>query len=325
MNKKAILLLTVLLGSTAIISSCENSEHGDRSNIMIESNNGEVKELPSSYDKKTDRKPDNALGVIKDIFPDEIYAQAIAEALGKEVTEYTTKEELSTIKSELSHPGDMSSLEGIRYLTGMETFDCCKNLVSSVPAGIENAKGLRSFDICKSSIGSIPVELFNCKELIEFRTVMSGVDKLPKEVGNLKKLESMILNINTDIPKEIGELKNLKLLMAERSNIPEEVKFLVNLEQLKIHSSNVSEIIDHIGELKNLKVLDLGGCNLEVFPDGILELENLERLNLFGNDIKKIPKEIGNLKKLTYLNTYDNYNLDEDYKQYLANEELRKQ
>lgn len=135
---------------------------------------------------------ENAVGIINEMFPYEIYAQCVASALGKEVSDYATQEDLSSIKTELSHPGELSSLEGIGYLTGIEEFNCCKNYVSEIPAGIGNCKKLKSFDICKGyGVSKIPVELFECTEIIYMRMLMSGIEELPKELGNLKKLISL--------------------------------------------------------------------------------------------------------------------------------------
>jgi len=326
MNGKTVVIAILIAAScTSGMYGCSNSTKTDKN---VAKQGIEIKEKDHKEEFKTQEEeseiPDGSLGMIKELFPDDEYAQSIANVLEKEISDYVTEEELSGIKGDCIFPGEMKSIEGIGYLTGIEEFNCCKNQVREIPAEIGNCKKLKSFDICKAySLSKIPKELFDCTEISYMRMFMSGIDELPKEIGQLKKLECLLCSYGTKLPKEIGQLENLKELACESTHIPKEVKDLKNLEYLNINSSKVDEFIEHIGELKNLKRLDLGGCNLKEFPMGILQLENLERLNLFGNDIRKIPKEIGNLKKLEYINTYDNYNLDEDYKQYLANEELR--
>lgn len=323
MKVKSRKLTGVIIGvliCSGIFGGCANEK--SLKEKAIHSVEEKQDEKIEAIENTVDKIDENSIGKISEIFPDKFYAENIANALQKNVDDYVSREELGGLGDCIS-PGEMSDLTGIGYLTGIEDFNCCKNEVRSVPSEIVNCKKLKSFDVCKAySLSEIPVELFQCTDITYIRTLMSGVYELPKELGNLKKLKTLMCNNGTTLPIEIGDLSELEELMCENCYIPEEVKNLKNLEWVDLHGANVEDFIQHIGELKNLKSLDLGGCSLTEFPMGILELENLESLNLFGNDIRTIPKEIGNLEKLTSLNTYDNYNLDEDYKQYL-NDNLR--
>jgi len=87
-----------------------------------------------NYDAVTPLAIIPAPAAISSIFPDAVFAQAIASQLGKAVTDTVTQNELNTIRS-INVTGAMHNLEGAQYLrglTGDARFDNCQ-LTERIP------------------------------------------------------------------------------------------------------------------------------------------------------------------------------------------------
>ena len=234
-------------------------------------------------------------------FPDKNLAILVAERLGKNVDEKVTTKELASIKGDfVVGPGEASSLTGIGFLVGIDSFGCYKNNVKIIPSEIGKLENLLLLDLCKAfEVEKIPSEIGNLKKLKKIRLSLTEVSSIPKEIGNLNQLEILWICCNhlTEIPKEIGSLRNLV--------------------DLDIHSNNISYLPDEICRLTKLKSLNLSYCELKKIPENIGDLNKLKTLNLFNNDLRYLPKSIVNLVNLKELNIYDNFKLNENYKQYL--------
>jgi Leucine-rich repeat (LRR) protein len=234
-------------------------------------------------------------------FPDTALAIFVAGKLNKEISDNVTTKELASIKGDFDiGTEEVSSLKGIGYLTGIDTFHCDKNEVTEIPAEIGKLTNLQYLDLCKA---------FELK-------------KIPKEIGLLKNLKMIRLSLTevSSIPKEIGNLSQLRILWISSNNlteIPKEIGNLTNLVDLDIHSNNIPEIPNEICNLTSLTSLNISYCGLKQLPENIGNLKELKSLNLFKNDLKYLPKSIINLDKLSYLNVYDNFKLSESYKTYL--------
>lgn len=234
-------------------------------------------------------------------FPDTSLALLIAERLNKKVTDNVTIKELASIKGYFEvGPGEVSSLKGIGYLIGIDSFNCYKNEVTEIPAEFGNLVNLRSLDLCKAfSLKKITAQIGKLKHLNYIRLCLTEITAIPKEIGNLTELRTLWLCCNslTEIPKEIGRLKNL--------------------QDLDIHSNNIKNLPDEICNLTSLTKLDISHCGLEKLPDNIGNLKELEILNLFNNDLRNLPQSIKLLDNLSNLNVFDNFKLSESYKKYL--------
>lgn len=236
-------------------------------------------------------------------FKDEYFANSVAMAMGKVPYEAVTQEELASFSGKIYLFGDVESLEGIGYL-----------------------KSITELDVSKCDVKEIPSEISQCKNLKRINLLKAyGLVKLPENIGELENLEFLRLSLSDvdKLPESIGNLKKLKYLYADNCDIttvPESIGGCESLVVLDLHSNDITEIPDSVTNLKKLKSLDLGYTKITSLPENIGALTELVRFDLFGLDIRQLPQSTKNLKKLEYLNVYNNYNLNEDYKQWFANE-----
>lgn len=236
-------------------------------------------------------------------FKDRYFACSVAMAMGKAPHEAVTEQELASFTGKLFVRLETKSLDGIGYLKSITELGVSKSEVGEIPSEISNCKNLKRLDFLKAYfLERLPESIGELENLEFINLTLSGVDKLPDGIGNLKKLKYLYAGATSIsvVPESIGECESLVVL--------------------DLHSTKTTKIPDNITKLKNLKSLDLGQLNLTSLPENMGNLTELIRLDLFGSDIKQLPQSMKNLKKLEYLNVYDNYNLNEDYKQWFKNE-----
>ena len=256
---------------------------------------------PTALPQQSNQADPNAK-TFAQLFPDVEFAQIIANLFDKSPSDVITIEELASYKGELDcYYGDLKDLTGIGYMTGITSFSCGKNEVTELPPEIGKLVNLTKLNLTKAY----------------------NLTKLPAEIKNLNKLEYLSVGLTSleKIPPEIGELINLKYLYIVRTNItniPPEIGKLKNLEYLEIHSNNISEIPTSICNLINLKELNISYTNLLKLPQDIGKLTVLERFDLFGCKLKTIPSSVKNMKNLIYFNVYNNFELDESYKNFVS-------
>lgn len=235
-------------------------------------------------------------------FQDEYFARNVALVMGKIPHEAVTEEELASFSGSVTASGQVESLAGIGYL-----------------------KSLTELVVAKCYVKELPNEIAQCKKLVRLDLLKAfELQWLPENIGELENLEYIRADITLleSIPESIGELKKLKYLNVSSTkitSIPESIGSCESLIFLDLHSTDIAEIPDSITKLENLKSLDLGHTKITALPENIGELSELVRLDLFGLDLRMLPLSAKNLTKLEYLNVYDNYNLDEEYKQWFPN------
>lgn len=236
-------------------------------------------------------------------FKDRNVARYVAFAMGKAPHDAITEQELASYSGEITIFINAESLEGIGYLKSITELDVCKNDVSEIPSEISECKNLKRLDLLKAyCLAKLPENIGELENLEFLRVSLTNVDELPESIGNLKKLKYLYFD-NCDIttvPKSIGGCESLVVL--------------------DLHSNDITEVPDSITNLKNLKSLDLGYTKITSLPENIGELTEMIRLDLFGLDIRQLPQSMKNMTKLEFLNVYNNYNLNEDYKQWFPNE-----
>ena len=236
-------------------------------------------------------------------FEDKNFARTVAHSMSKSPHEAITEEELADLSGGIMVYGDVVSLAGIGYL-----------------------KSITELDVFKCDVTEIPSEITECKNLKRLNLLKAySLQKLPENIGDLKNLEFLRISLTEvkELPKSIGDLKNLKYLYSDNccvTTVPESIGDCEKLVVLDLHSTKIIEIPDSVTKLENLKSLDLSYTKIAGLPENIGALSELVRLDLFGLDIKQLPQSLKNLKKIEYLNVYNNYNLNEDYKQWFDNE-----
>lgn len=235
-------------------------------------------------------------------FQDEFFARNVAFAMKKAPHEAVTEEELASFAGDITASSGVKSLTGIGYLKSLTGLSMGKGILEEIPSEITQCKNLKRLGLYK----------------------MYDLRKLPENIGQLQELEyiDLALTAMESLPESIGELKKLKYLDASSTNItavPESIGNCESLMFLDLHNTDITEIPDSVTKLKNLKSLDLGYTKITALPENIGALSELVRLDLFGLDLRHLPESTKNLTKLAYLNVYDNYNLDEEYKQWFPN------
>ncbi len=235
-------------------------------------------------------------------FQDEYFARNVAWYMNKAPHEAVTEEELASFAGTITASSGVTSLAGIGYLKSLTGLAMGKGILEEIPSEITQCKNLKQLALYK----------------------MYDLRKLPENIGELQELEHIDVSLTAieSLPESIGELKNLKYLAASTTKItavPESIGNCESLVFLDLHSNDITEIPDSVTKLTNLKSLDLGYTKITALPENIGELSQLVRLDLFGLDLRRLPQSTKNLTKLEYLNVYDNYNLDEAYKEWFPN------
>ena len=235
-------------------------------------------------------------------FEDEYFARNVAWSMNKDPNEAITEEELASFAGDITASSAVTSLAGIRYLKSLTGLAMGKGILEEIPSEIAQCKNLKRLELLK----------------------MYDLKKLPDNIGEMQELEyiSGALTAMGSLPESIGELKKLKYIDVSSTNIttvPESIGNCESLVFLDLHSTDITETPDSVTKLKNLKSLDLGQTKITALPENIGALSELVRLDLFGLDLRQLPQSAKNLTKLEYLNVYDNYNLDEEYKEWFPN------
>lgn len=236
-------------------------------------------------------------------FKDENVARCVALAMGKAPHDAVTEDELADYSGVITISVNAETLEGIGYLKSITELNLGKSNIKEVPNEIAECKNLKRLDMLKAF----------------------GLEKLPGNIGELENLEFLrvSLTVVNELPESVGNLKKLKYLYFDNcaiTMVPQSIGSCESLIVLDLHNTHISKVPDSITNLKKLKSLDLGYTKITCLPENIDELTELIRLDLFGLDIRQLPQSMKNLTKLEYLNVFNNYNLNEDYKQWFVNQ-----
>lgn len=248
-------------------------------------------------------KYDNNAKTFYNFFKDPYFAEQVAEAMGKNPANAITQEELVNFTGKIEVFLFPKSLDGIGYLKSITELSVAKCPVEEIPSEISNCKKLKRLDLLKAySLKKLPESIGELTELEYLNLSLTQVDKLPVSIGNLTKLKYLYASSIplTSLPENIGCCENLLIL--------------------DLHSTKITKIPDSITNLKSLKSLDLGYTKITALPENIGALNSLVRLDLFGLDLKRLPASTKNLAKLEFLNVYNNYNLNEEYKNWFKKE-----
>lgn len=248
-------------------------------------------------------KYDNNAKTFYNFFKDPYFAEQVAEAMGKNPANAITQEELANFTGKIEVFLFPKSLDGIGYLKSITELSVAKCPVEEIPSEISNCKKLKRLDLLKA---------------YDFK-------KLPESIGELTELEYLNLKLTQvdKLPVSIGNLTKLKYLYASSiplTSLPENIGCCESLVILDLHSTKITKIPDSITNIKSLKSLDLGYTKITALPENIGALNSLVRLDLFGLDLKRLPASTKNLAKLEFLNVYDNYHLNEEYKNWFKKE-----
>jgi len=109
---------------------------------------------------------------ISTLFPDANLACAIQLQLEKSSPEDTvTQADLDTITTLQCSTWGITSVEGIGYLTNLQTLDLSDNEIAALPAGIGSLMNLTTLNLDRNHLTSLPTEMQNLTHLTSFSAV----------------------------------------------------------------------------------------------------------------------------------------------------------
>lgn len=191
--------------------------------------------------------PDDALGKIIDLFPDEELAKIIRDKCGKFSVEQTvTQDDLNKVEMLNCLYADVRNLAGIRYLAN-----------------------LKYFYIDAPYDGTFPEELRYCNALAQISlTDCKSVTAIPEWIG------------------ELTDLKRIDMYNDGLIQLPDSICSLANLEYLDLHGNKELVCLpDNIGNLTKLDKLYISGTAITALPDSIWNL-TLSYLDMSGLPIR---------------------------------------
>ena len=139
-------------------------------------------------------------------------ARHIRDSIGAfSTSDKATQEKLDSIKNlSFDRNDDVGSLEGIQYLSNLESLNCFgQNNLSEIPDTIGNLKNLKRIDIYESPITMLPDSICNLLNLTHISIERTNVISLPDDIGNLTSLEYLNISYTkiTELPDSIYTLE----------------------------------------------------------------------------------------------------------------------
>jgi Leucine-rich repeat (LRR) protein len=221
--------------------------------------------------------------------------------LNQELTDW--QNEASDSPEELSKRQQISNQIEFCYLLQENSLNLCNQNLGKLPEWIKYLKHLTVIlNLSGNLLSSLPAGIEQLTNLQSLILDDNQLEKFPNSLGKLTALETLNLVNNhlTDL-QGIGSLTALKHISITKNrleNLPEEFSQLTLLEDLYIIDNPLIELSPSIGQLTNLKTLVLINLKLKQLPDSIGNLERLEKLHLTKTPLTSLPSTIGNLKEL---------------------------
>ncbi|HLZ80379.1 MAG TPA: COR domain-containing protein [Ktedonobacteraceae bacterium] len=108
---------------------------------------------------------------------------------------------------------------------------------------------------------------------------------------------------------DYGRIDILDLSNNDLTQLPPEIRHLINLEWLYLNHNKLSQLPTEVGQLANLRHLSLQSNQLTELPKEVGLLANLTGLLLDGNQLHRLPSEISQLDNLRQLSLERNFSL----------------
>ncbi|EAG6678863.1 GW domain-containing glycosaminoglycan-binding protein [Listeria monocytogenes] len=194
---------------------------------------------------------------IKQIFPDDAFAETIKDNLKKKsVTDLVTQSELNSIDQIIANNSDIKSIQGIQYLPNVTKLFLNGNKLTDIKP-LANLKNLGWLFLDENKIKDL-CSLKDLKKLKSLSLEHNGISDINGLV-HLLQLESLYLGNNklTDITI-LSRLTKLDTLSLEDNEISDIVPLsgLTKLQNLYLSKNHISDLRALAG-LKNLDVLEL--------------------------------------------------------------------
>lgn len=173
------------------------------------------------YQEQEPEIPEGSLGTIAELFPDESFAMAVRDELGKlSISQPVTQDELDEI-TRISVPdersfGEIKSIVGIGHLRNLESL----TMVNGAAEGLT----------------VLPDEFYSLSSLRYVNLHINSIKEISPLIGNLTSLETFAISGAeiTDLPDELINCVSLKALDISHSNITEVPAVLFSMPDVKV-------------------------------------------------------------------------------------------
>mmetsp|Transcript_5919 Transcript_5919/g.15065 ORF Transcript_5919/g.15065 Transcript_5919/m.15065 type:complete len:427 (+) Transcript_5919:102-1382(+) len=193
----------------------------------------------------------------------------------------------------------------------MHFLNMSRNIIPTIPRGIQRLSSLVELNLSRNQIDKIPREIAHLERLVRLDVSGNFISQLPAGFSRLKALRDLVLNGNLieRFPEDILDMKDMTRLYLGGNrlvNVPPEIGNLKLLELLYLGGNKLTELPETIGELRKLSVLYLGDNRLSSIPESVAKLQNLRTLNLHNNKLSFLPNGIIKMANLENLSLRGN-------------------
>lgn len=208
---------------------------------------------------------------------------------------------------------DKKQMSRIPALTSLMALRLNNNGLSQFPVQFLQVHSLVYFSSIGNPFVSLPDSIGMWSNLKFLELQQTAFDTLPEGIYGLGRLQSLMINANTDTlcltpsVKQISKrLTDLRLYNTMLDTLPEEFTQLSQLRKLVFYKCKLNEVPPQVYALNQLSELWLDSNSIAVLPSAIARMQGLTYLSLRGNKINKIPSTICFLKELLVLDLRGN-------------------
>lgn len=229
---------------------------------------------------------------IQQIFSDVNLAQVVADKLGKQITDFVTKEELDAVQDLTATNKSIQNLSGIECLKNIQNINFSSNQISDLSplSGLTNLNQLR--------LGNNQISDLSPLSSLNQLTILYLENNQISHLNPLSEFTKLnVLNLNNNQISNLNPLSGMKSLneLYLNSNQISEISVLAGLTQLTTLSLEFNQINDvsPLSGVTNLSKLYLGNNQIR-YVNSLSGLTRLTILNLSVNQIS----DISTLKRL---------------------------
>ena len=208
---------------------------------------------------------------------------------------------------------DKKQLARIPALTSLMALRLNNNGVTQLPSPFLSLKTLVYFSSTGNPLLTLPDSIGMWSNLKFMELQQTAFDTLPEGIYGLSRLQSLMINANSDtlcftrsVKSFSKNLSELRLYNTVLDTLPEEFSQLVQVRKLVMYKCSLTEIPPQVYALSTLSELWLDSNNLTMIPPAISQMQGLTYLSLRGNRITKVTSSICFLKNLVVLDLRGN-------------------
>ncbi|MEG0364060.1 MAG: leucine-rich repeat domain-containing protein [Erysipelotrichales bacterium] len=197
---------------------------------------------------------------ISDIFPNERFAQTIADSLKKQPSDVVTQAELDGVRAVIKVAGTTSidTIEGIGRLRNVETLILHGTSINEIPSEIKNLTKLKNIDINASPIKQAPAELEDLVSLERLDLAMNELNAFNVDLSHLPiKDVDLSQNKISEMNAKFPQAKKIKLSNNQLKRFPEALLASKDLESLDLGNNKLENISLGLNNLSELTELDV--------------------------------------------------------------------